>query len=105
MAAVGADANLAKNVAAIAGERMSLLRSALPFVGLGSANVARLEDLELLSVGLEGKRLLWRLLGRVASSDDRLASFDFGVLERRARDQRERVEKLRLQAAEASFRM
>lgn len=103
MAVVAANASPAKNVAAVVGERASLLKNALPFVGSGSADVARLEDLELLSIGVEGKRLLWVLLGHLASSDQRLSSFDFEALESRARNQRERLEKLRLRAADASF--
>ena len=31
-------------------------------MGSGSEQAARLEDLELLSIGIEGKRLLWRAL-------------------------------------------
>jgi hypothetical protein len=53
----------------------------------------------VLSLGIEGKRLLWRALGALASSDVRLRTFDFAVLERRAKSQRDRLERHRLELA------
>jgi hypothetical protein len=58
-------------------ERLGSLRMALPVLGPGSGEAARLEELEVLSLGIEGKRMLWRVLGALASSDGRLVGFDF----------------------------
>ena len=52
-----------------------------------------------LSLGIEGKRMLWKVLGTLASSDGRLVGFDFAGLERRAESQRRRLEPFRLELA------
>lgn len=57
----------------------------------------RLESLEILVVGIHGKRLLWRALGGAALPG--LTQFDFVTLERRATDQHDRVDARRLEAA------
>jgi hypothetical protein len=59
------------------------------------------EALEALSLGIEGKRLLWRALAAIARDVGGLQSLDYAELERRAEDQRQRVEAFRLQAAKA----
>ena len=62
-----------------------------------------LEVLEALSLGIEGKRLLWRSLAAAAAADPGLRGPDYSVLERRAEDQRGRVEAVRLEAARAAL--
>lgn len=62
--------------------------------GLGT-----LEALELLAVGILGKRALWRALKEVAPIDARLRNEDFDRLVKRAQDQHDRVERFRLQLA------
>ena len=62
--------------------------------GLGT-----LEALELLTVGIWGKRALWRALKEVAPIDARLRDEDFDRLAKRAQDQHDRVERYRLQLA------
>jgi hypothetical protein len=101
MAAVGASSNPVKHAGAIGAELFSSLRSKVPLVGSGSAEVARLEELELLSMGIEGKRLLWAVLHACALAE--LEGFDLPALEGRARDQRERLEAFRLKAAAEAF--
>lgn len=59
----------------------------------------RLEALEAVSVGIEGKRLLWRALAAAAEGTPGLRGTDYGRLEQRAEDQRQRVEAFRLEAA------
>jgi len=76
---------------------------ALPVLGPGSGEAARLEELEVLSLGIEGKRMLWKVLGAPASSDGRLVGFDFAGLERRAESQRHRLEPFRLELASAAL--
>lgn len=59
----------------------------------------RLEALEALAVGIEGKRALWRALAAAAVSAPGLRGPDYQGLERRADEQRRRVEDARLEAA------
>ena len=62
-----------------------------------------LEAMEAASVGIEGKRLMWVALGNLAKEDIRIAGTDFDLLDRRAADQRQRVETVRVQAAMRAF--
>lgn len=62
-----------------------------------------LEMFEALSLGIEAKRLLWVGLARVADEVPALRGTDFVRLQRRADDQRRRVEQLRLDAAHAAL--
>jgi hypothetical protein len=68
---------------------------------VGYSPLSRLEELEVLSLAVEGKRLMWRLLKTLAESDDRLKGFDFPTLIERAVAQREELERHRLAAAAA----
>lgn len=52
---------------------------------------ALLEALEMLSVGVTGKRFLWQTLAAVAAVDPLLADVDFHELERRAAAQQSRL--------------
>lgn len=58
-----------------------------------------LEVLEALSLGIEGKRQLWRSLRIAAEESTAYRGPDYDQLERRAEQQRCRVEALRLDAA------
>lgn len=58
-----------------------------------------LETLEALSLGIEGKRSLWRSLAAAAESQPGLQVADYPRLIRSAEDQRDRVETERLNAA------
>lgn len=57
------------------------------------------EALDALSIGIEGKRLLWRALAALADELPVLRALDFGRLIARAEEQRGRVEEVRLGAA------
>lgn len=61
--------------------------------------LARLEGLEALAMGIQGKRGLWRALAQVAEQDARLEGPSYGELEVRAVAQHEIVERERLAAA------
>jgi len=63
-----------------------------------------LQALEALALGITGKKLLWRSLTAIAANLPALQGSDFAELDRRARDQFERVEDLRLQVAREAFR-
>lgn len=60
------------------------------------------ESLEVLSLGIEGKRSLWRALR--AADLPALARWDFDHLEQRAQEQRDRVETMRLLVAPTALR-
>ena len=65
--------------------------------------LARLEMLETLALGIQGKLALWRALQRVRDRHPELAGVDLVSLELRAREQHERVEAYRLDAALAAL--
>lgn len=59
----------------------------------------RLEGLETVALGVEGKRALWYALAAVLECGTRVPRRDYAELTRRAEAQRQIVEGLRLQAA------
>jgi hypothetical protein len=63
----------------------------------------RLEMLETLSLGVEGKLAMWEALKRSGAGARDVAAFDFDALIARARSQRERLEGERMRAADAAF--
>jgi hypothetical protein len=65
--------------------------------------LARLEKLEALTLGIEGKRALWRSLNVIADPAPALQAMDLTSLEQRAAEQRQRVEAFRLDAAREAF--
>jgi hypothetical protein len=64
-----------------------------------TGRLRRLERLEALAIGIDGKIALWAALDAAASSDTELKGIDYERLTQRGRDQRARVETLRVQAA------
>ena len=67
--------------------------------GTGEGELSRLEALEALGIGIQGKLALWRGLQRVATRHPALAGVDLPGLERQGRAQWERVEAHRVEAA------
>jgi hypothetical protein len=65
--------------------------------------LSRLELLEMLTTGIHGKRALWRALRVVAARYEELRGIDLDVLERRAVEQHDEVEEMRLEAAKAAL--
>jgi hypothetical protein len=65
--------------------------------------LSRLEELEALSLGVEGKLAVWRTLRHTHGDDPRLAGVDFDELAGRAQSQRRRLERRRLRAAEEAL--
>lgn len=61
------------------------------------------ESLELVSLGIAGKRLLWRLLARAADADTQLVGPDYAGLVTRSVQQRRNLEPFRLRAAAQAF--
>jgi len=70
---------------------------------LGYSPLSRLEEIEALSLGVEGKLALWRALRGTHASDPRLADVDLDELIERARSQRRRLERQRVRAAEEAL--
>jgi hypothetical protein len=64
-----------------------------------AGGLARLEMLETLAMGIQGKRALWRALRVVVNKHPILRDLDLDLLERRAVEQHDRVEEWRLEAA------
>lgn len=65
--------------------------------------LSRLEELEILTLGVTGKLGLWQALRAGLAGDRRLAGVDFDELTRRATAQRRRLERLRRRAAEEAL--
>lgn len=65
--------------------------------------LSRLEELEMLGLGVEGKLSLWQALRRTHADDARLQGIDLEDLTKRARSQRQRLERLRRNAADEAF--
>jgi hypothetical protein len=57
------------------------------------------ESLEALSLGIEGKRSLWITLAATSETTALLRIADYDRLQERAREQRDRVEELRIKTA------
>jgi hypothetical protein len=68
---------------------------------LRSSPLSRLEELEVLGLGVEGKLALWRTLRQELADD--LQGVDLDALITRARSQRRRIERLRLEAARSAL--
>lgn len=66
--------------------------------------LGRFEALELLSLGILGKRALWRTLATLREEEPGLQLLDLELLERRAVEQHEQVERARLACAQRAFR-
>ena len=75
----------------------------LKFDDPGDGELRVLEALEALGLGIQGKLALWRALRAVAGTESGLGAVDFGRLERRALDQFDRVDRLRLQFARTAL--
>ena len=65
--------------------------------------LATFEALEFLEIGIHGKWALWRALATAASSEARLAGFDFDALAARAQKQHDQVDQRRLELACAAL--
>jgi hypothetical protein len=84
-----------KPAAAVLGERLGRLK--LNGRLWGYSPLSRLDELELLQIGVAGKRRLWRALEHTHA--DGLSGFELGALVERATDQLRRLEALHLKAA------
>ena len=90
-----AERSILKETGAWLGEKASRWK----FHHRASGEFGTFEALELLAVGILGKRGLWRALATLAPLDDRLQNVDFEQLITRAQSQYDRVEQHRLESA------
>ena len=65
--------------------------------------LSRVEELEFLRIGVEGKHALWRTLQETRGADPRLKGLNFAELAKAAERQRDRLETMRLEAAREAF--
>ena len=84
-----------KPAVAVVGERLGRLKPNGRWRSYSP--LSRLVELEVLQLGVAGKRRLWRALEHTHGED--LASFDLGSLAERATAQLRRLETLHLRAA------
>jgi hypothetical protein len=70
---------------------------------LGYSPLSRVLDLEILLLGIEGKRSLWAAMREVAAETDRLAGFDFDDLLKRAEQQRDSLREHHAQVVARAF--
>jgi hypothetical protein len=84
-----------KPLAAVLGERLGRLK--LNGRLRGYSPLSRLDELELLQIGVVGKRRLWRALEHTHAGD--LPDFELGALIERATEQLRQLEALHLKAA------
>ena len=98
---LGGEESKTRQAAAWLAEKFAELK--LRLTAPGDNDFGRLEALEALSIGIEGKRSLWLALAEIADAVPAVRALDLGRLERRAVEQRERVEAQRLEAARAAF--
>lgn len=84
-----------KPLAAVLAERLGRLK--LNGQLRGYSPLSRLDELEVLQLGVAGKRRLWRALEHTHSGD--LPDFELGALAERATGQMRRLEALHLKAA------
>jgi hypothetical protein len=94
---IGAD----RSKAAIAWSAEKLGRLKLNGQLTGYSPLSRLEELEIMSLGVEGKLGMWQALGRAVSHG--IPEAELETLIERARSQRERLEQLRLEAADEAL--
>lgn len=76
------------------GARLSCVKFATG--GMDPGGLGRLEAWEILSLGVEGKRLLWSVLREISVDDPGGLEFDSAKLEREAEKQKEAIERFHM---------
>jgi hypothetical protein len=102
MTVLGFQESMVRDTGAWMAEKLA--RTKLGFSNGTTVGLRLVESLEILQLGITGKRLLWRAMFAASKNSPVLQQTDFTHLERRAMKQLERVEAKRLEAARAAFR-
>jgi hypothetical protein len=98
---VGGKESRVRQAAAWLAEKLGQAKLRLDDAGTGDLRI--LEALETLALGIQGKYALWRALSAASARAPRLRNLDFATLEKRALDQFQQIDSLRLQAAPAAL--
>jgi hypothetical protein len=96
---LGAEESAVRKAGAWLAEKFSRVK-----IGDAHDSAELLQALEGLALGISGKQLLWRSLAAIEANFPALQGSDFSELEKRAHDQFERVERLRMQMVRETFR-
>ena len=96
---VGAEESTVRKAGAWLAEKLSRAK-----FGNAADSVELLQAVEALVLGITGKKLLWRALAAVEHNFSALQGMDLRELERRADNQLQRVETLRIELAREAFR-
>ncbi|MCW4355941.1 hypothetical protein ONR57_21785 [Hoyosella sp. YIM 151337] len=102
MRRLGFRENPVKVLGALASERLGRLKLNGRIVRYSP--LSRFDELDFLTMGIEGKKQLWHTLESLADLTTRLPEVDFQHLIDRAEHQRTLLEPHRLQAGKAAFR-
>jgi hypothetical protein len=78
-------------------------RLKLQWEGMKPDELGHFEACEMLALGIQGKRLLWRVLAEIAPFHPNWHAFDFHELERGAERQRDAMEAQRMKVARRVF--
>jgi len=78
-------------------------RLKLLWEGLKPGELGMFEALEVLALGIQGKRLLWAMLGELSPYFPEWDSYDFAELELQAIKQRDQVEERRIETGRESL--
>lgn len=70
---------------------------------LSYSPLSRVEELEALRIGIEGKLALWRTLKETRGADPRLEGVDLVELAKRAERQRDELDAMHVEAAREAF--
>lgn len=101
MKALNIDQSRTRKASAWLAEKMTGLK--LRFDDPAAGPLLLFESLEALSLGIEGKLSLWIALAATSEITPPLRIVDYERLQRRAQEQRERVEVLRLETAKKAL--
>jgi hypothetical protein len=101
LARTGAEISQPRQAAAWLTEKLGDVKLYLDDPDQGA--LRRLEMLETITMGIFGKESLWAGLQEASAVNPLLQNEDYPALRLRARQQRERIERLRLAAVRAAF--
>src|ERR1044072_6898173 len=101
MRTLGVPENKVKSVAALLGERLGRLKTNGKLRDYSP--LSRFEELEFLTMGIDGKKQLWTTLRDLAGPAGRLPDVDCEPLITRAQHHRDELEPLRVHAGREAF--
>ena len=97
IAKLGFSQSMPRKASAWIGEKMAQLK--LRWDDPASGSFRLFESMEATSLGIEGKRVLWKALADASAANMQLVGPDYEHLMARAQEQRDRVETVRKSAA------